>query len=96
MDSLSLLAEAIADCRQCERLVQWREKISVEKRAAFIDDEYWGRGVPGFGDPLAKVMIIGLAPAAHGANRTGRDLRETGQEISSLLRCTALGSQTSP
>ena len=72
MDSLSSLAGEIADCRQCERLVHWREKISVEKRAAFVDDEYWGRGVPGFGDPLAKVMIIGLAPAAHGANRTGR------------------------
>ena len=72
MDSLSSLAEEIADCRQCDRLVQWREKISVEKRAAFVDDDYWGRGVPGFGDPLAKVMIIGLAPAAHGANRTGR------------------------
>ncbi len=72
MDSLSSLAQAIADCRKCERLVQWREKISVEKRAAFVDDDYWGRGVPGFGDPLAKVMIVGLAPAAHGANRTGR------------------------
>jgi len=72
MDSLSSLAQAIADCRKCERLVQWREKVSVEKRAAFVDDDYWGRGVPGFGDPLAKVMIVGLAPAAHGANRTGR------------------------
>ena len=72
MDSLSSVAQAISECRQCERLVQWREKISLEKRAAFIDDEYWGRGVPGFGDPAAKVMVIGLAPAAHGANRTGR------------------------
>ena len=72
MDSLSSVAQAISECRQCERLVQWREKVSLEKRAAFVDDEYWGRGVPGFGDSSAKVIVIGLAPAAHGANRTGR------------------------
>ena len=72
MDSLSSVAQAISECRQCERLVQWREMVSLEKRAAFVDDEYWGRGVPGFGDSSAKVIVIGLAPAAHGANRTGR------------------------
>ena len=72
MDSLSSVAQAISECRQCERLVQWREKVSLEKRAAFVDDGYWGRGVPGFGDSSAKVIVIGLAPAAHGANRTGR------------------------
>ncbi|MEZ5342947.1 MAG: uracil-DNA glycosylase [Acidimicrobiales bacterium] len=58
--------------RQCPRLVQWREQVAAEKRAAYVDDEYWGRGVPGFGDPAAKLMVVGLAPAAHGANRTGR------------------------
>lgn len=72
VDSLVSLATEIADCRRCDRLVQWREQVALEKRAAFQDDDYWGRGVPGFGDPLAKVMIVGLAPAAHGANRTGR------------------------
>jgi len=56
----------------CPRLVEWRERVASEKRAAFRDDEYWGRGVPGFGDPRARLVIIGLAPAAHGANRTGR------------------------
>jgi uracil-DNA glycosylase family 4 len=53
-------------------LVTWREQVAVEKRAAFRDEEYWGRGVPGFGDPQATVLVLGLAPAAHGANRTGR------------------------
>lgn len=72
MDSLISLAAEIADCRRCDRLVEWREQVAFEKRAAFREEEYWGRGVPGFGDPSAKVMIIGLAPAAHGANRTGR------------------------
>lgn len=72
MDSLVSLAAEIADCRQCDRLVEWREQVALEKRAAFRDEDYWGLGVPGFGDPAAKVMIVGLAPAAHGANRTGR------------------------
>ena len=56
----------------CPRLVAWREKVSREKRAAFREDDYWGRPVPGFGDPKASVLVVGLAPAAHGANRTGR------------------------
>ena len=72
MDSLVSLAAEIADCRRCDRLVEWREQVASEKRAAFRDQDYWGRGVPGFGDPAAKVMIVGVAPAAHGANRTGR------------------------
>ena len=59
-------------CRACPRLVEWREAVAREKRASFQDEEYWGRPVPGFGDPAASVMILGLAPAAHGANRTGR------------------------
>lgn len=59
-------------CRRCPRLVEWREQVAHEKRAAFRDQEYWGRPVPGFGDPGAGLLVVGLAPAAHGANRTGR------------------------
>jgi uracil-DNA glycosylase family 4 len=62
----------IVDCRRCPRLVAWREQVADEKRAAFATEEYWGRPVPGFGDPNARVLIVGLAPAAHGGNRTGR------------------------
>ncbi len=62
----------LVDCRRCPRLVAWREQVAREKRAAFASDEYWGRPVPGFGDPDAAMLIVGLAPAAHGANRTGR------------------------
>jgi uracil-DNA glycosylase family 4 len=72
MDSLAVLGAEIADCRRCARLVAWREQVASERRAAYRDEEYWGRGVPGFGDPAARVVIVGLAPAAHGANRTGR------------------------
>ena len=71
-DSLKVLHDDIAQCRACPRLVEWRENIATEKRAAFRDEEYWGRGVPGFGDPKAQLFVLGLAPAAHGANRTGR------------------------
>ncbi|MBA2377693.1 MAG: uracil-DNA glycosylase [Rubrobacter sp.] len=66
------LESEIVSCRKCPRLVEWRERVAIEKRAAFRDEEYWGRPVPGFGDAEAKVVIFGLAPAAHGANRTGR------------------------
>ncbi len=59
-------------CRACPRLVKWREQVAVERRAAFADQEYWGRPAPGFGDPAARILVVGLAPAAHGANRTGR------------------------
>ena len=59
-------------CRRCPRLVEWRERVAREKRAAFADEDYWGRPVPGFGDPGAAVYVLGLAPAAHGGNRTGR------------------------
>ncbi len=71
-DSLTLVGEDVASCRMCPRLVEWRERVAAEKRAAFLDQTYWGRGVPAFGDPEAAVAVIGLAPAAHGANRTGR------------------------
>ncbi|MFM8827195.1 MAG: uracil-DNA glycosylase family protein, partial [Actinomycetota bacterium] len=66
------LCDDIASCRSCPRLVEWRERMATEKRASFRGDEYWGRAVPGFGDPGASVYVLGLAPAAHGANRTGR------------------------
>ena len=59
-------------CRACPRLVAWREQVAEEKRAAYRDEEYWGRPIPGFGDPDARIVVLGLAPAAHGANRTGR------------------------
>lgn len=71
-DSLAQLRTEIETCRRCERLVAWREEVAVEKRASYSDWTYWGRGVPGFGDPAARVLVLGLAPAAHGANRTGR------------------------
>ncbi|MGC3952806.1 MAG: uracil-DNA glycosylase [Propionicimonas sp.] len=70
--SLAELDARLVDCRVCPRLVAWREQVAREKRAAFRDQEYWGRPVPGFGDPRARIVIVGLAPAAHGANRTGR------------------------
>lgn len=71
-DSLQAIADEVSRCRACPRLVEWREQVAKEKRASFADWEYWGRGVPPFGDPEAKVVVVGLAPAAHGANRTGR------------------------
>ncbi|MFW6175513.1 MAG: uracil-DNA glycosylase family protein, partial [Acidobacteriota bacterium] len=71
-EELAALEEDVVGCRRCPRLVAWREKVAREKRAAFEDQDYWGRPVPGFGDPGARLLIVGLAPAAHGANRTGR------------------------
>jgi uracil-DNA glycosylase family 4 len=69
---LGAVEARIVECRRCPRLVEWRERVAREKRASFADEEYWGRPVPGFGDPEARVYILGLAPAAHGGNRTGR------------------------
>ncbi|MDX2529851.1 uracil-DNA glycosylase [Streptomyces europaeiscabiei] len=69
---LAALDARISGCRACPRLVEWREEVARTKRAAFADQEYWGRPVPGFGPPDAALLIVGLAPAAHGANRTGR------------------------
>jgi uracil-DNA glycosylase family 4 len=71
-DSLARLHDDVVGCRACPRLVEWREAGALERRAAFRDETYWGRPVPGFGDPDARVLVVGLAPAAHGANRTGR------------------------
>ena len=70
--ALDDLEARVVSCRACPRLVEWREQVAIEKRAGYRDWDYWGRAVPGFGDPAAEVVIVGLAPAAHGANRTGR------------------------
>ncbi len=70
--SLSALESQIVACRKCPRLVAWREEVAQTKRKAYQDQEYWGKPVPGFGDPDANIMIVGLAPGAHGSNRTGR------------------------
>lgn len=75
MSSLSLIEswnQEIIACRKCPRLVEWRESVAETKRKSFADESYWGKPVPYFGDPDAKLLILGLAPAAHGANRTGR------------------------
>jgi uracil-DNA glycosylase family 4 len=69
---LALLGAEIAGCHRCERLVEWRERVAIDKRAAYRDEEYWGRPIAGFGDAQARIVVLGLAPAAHGANRTGR------------------------
>ncbi len=70
--ALAAIERELVQCRLCPRLVDWREETATRKRAAFADEEYWGRPVPGFGDPEAQIVLVGLAPAAHGANRTGR------------------------
>jgi uracil-DNA glycosylase len=69
---LAKLAEEVSECRRCPRLVAWREQVARERRAAFAHETYWARPLPGFGDPAARALVFGLAPAAHGANRTGR------------------------
>jgi uracil-DNA glycosylase len=71
-DQLETLREAVVECRRCPRLVAWREQVARERRAAFAEERYWARPIPGFGDPAARVLFLGLAPAAHGGNRTGR------------------------
>jgi uracil-DNA glycosylase family 4 len=70
--SLESLNKEIIACRKCPRLVEWREEVARTKRKAYMDWEYWGKPVPGFGDPGARVLVVGLAPGAHGSNRTGR------------------------
>ncbi|MHB8220840.1 MAG: uracil-DNA glycosylase [Acidimicrobiales bacterium] len=72
MAALKRLGAEITSCRRCPRLVEWRQQVADHPRAAFRGERYWGKPVPGFGDPEAAVVIVGLAPAAHGANRTGR------------------------
>jgi uracil-DNA glycosylase len=70
--ALAALEAEIVACRRCPRLVAWRELVAIEKVARYADEPYWGRPLPGFGDPDGRVLIVGLAPAAHGGNRTGR------------------------
>ena len=73
LESLDQLNNEIIQCRKCPRLVAWREEVARVKRKAYRDQEYWGKPVPGFGDPNARILVVGLAPGAHGSNRTGRN-----------------------
>lgn len=72
LEALMALESRVVECRRCPRLVEWREEVARNKRRSYENDFYWGRPVPGFGDPNAAILVVGLAPAAHGANRTGR------------------------
>src|SRR5947207_11102897 len=87
---LRILNEEIVSCTRCPRLVAYREKIAREKRRAYHDWEYWGKPVPGFGDPNARVVVLGLAPGAHGSNRTGRPFTGTLQADSCITFCKNL------